>query len=72
MLTAIIAQKLSKSLDFKQYSPSVVYTCGLLLYIGILVLAFLTAKLNGIMFRCQTQKNYISKAILNQFRRKPL
>lgn len=67
MLTAITAQKLSKSLDFKQYSPSVVYTCGLLLYIGILVLAFLTpAKLNGIMFRCQTQKNCISKAIRDQ------
>lgn len=53
LATAVAAQKLAIREDFNELPPSVVYNCGLLLYIGILVAAYLFPdELNAALFRC--------------------
>jgi len=52
--TAVAGQQLACRNDFHAYSPSTVYNCGLLLYIGMLVAAYLfPVELNAIIFRCR-------------------
>lgn len=52
--TAVAGQQLACRNDFQAYSPSTVYNCGLLLYIGMLVAAYLfPVELNAIIFRCR-------------------
>lgn len=54
LVTAVVAQKLAIQNDCGRHSPSTIYNCGLLLYIGMLVAAFLFPdELNAILFRCQ-------------------
>lgn len=54
LATAVIGQKLASNNGFQSYSLCTVYNCGLLLNIGMLVVAFLfTDELNAIFFRCQ-------------------
>ena len=52
LLTAVTAQKIANNQNLTQFSPGTIYTSGLLLYIGVLVLAFLMPKeLNDILNR---------------------
>lgn len=53
LVTAVAAQKLAERHNFHVWPPSTVYNCGLLLYIGILVTAYLfPEELNAVIFRC--------------------
>lgn len=53
LVTAVAAQRLAMRHSADELSPATVYNCGLLLYIGMLVIAFLLPdELNAIFFCC--------------------
>ncbi|MDD1621912.1 MAG: HDOD domain-containing protein, partial [Methylococcaceae bacterium] len=57
LLTALAAQKLAVGNKLQQFSPATIYTSGLLLYIGVLVLGYLIPEeLNAILQR--SEKNH--------------
>ena len=66
LTTAVAGQKLAAASDFRIYPPSTIYNCGLLLYIGVLVLAYLAPEeLNPILFRSQQKTPFsVSKEII--------
>ncbi len=68
MLTAAAGQKLAILNEFRAYPSSTVYNCGLLLYIGVLVLAFLVPdQLNLVLLRCkQNQSLRLGDEIVRQ------
>lgn len=64
LLTAVTAQKIANVQNLKQFSPGTIYTSGLLLYIGVLVFAFLLPeKLNSILCRCKKNATSVGEEI---------
>ncbi len=62
LLTAIAAQKLACHNKLQQFPPSTVYTCGLLLYIGMLVLGYLIPeKLDVILQRSKKNRTSVGE-----------
>lgn len=54
LLTAVAGQRLASRTGYQNNSSATVYNCGLLLYIGMLVTAYLfPEELNAIFFRCK-------------------
>lgn len=68
LLTAIVAQKLAKSANLKDFAPSTFYTSGLLLNIGMLVLAYLIPEdLNAVLQRCKKNQTAVGEEVCLQF-----
>lgn len=65
LLTAVAAQKLAiGQSNLKQFSPATVYTSGLLLYIGMLVLGYLMPEqLNDILLRSNKNHSCVGEEI---------
>ncbi len=68
LLTAVVAQKLAARNGLQSYSPSTVYTCGLLLSIGVLILAFLFPEdMDSVFERCRRQSLAVGDQINREF-----
>lgn len=68
LLTAVAGQKLATRSALQNYSPSTVYTSGLLLSIGVLILAFLFPEdMDAIFERCRRQSLAVGEEISREF-----
>jgi HD-like signal output (HDOD) protein len=64
LLTAIAAQKLSAGNKLKDFPSSTVYTSGLLLYSGMLILGYLVPEeLNEFLQRCEKNRTLVGREI---------
>ena len=68
LVTALVAQKLAVYLDNELMTPSIVYTSGLLLNIGILVAVYiLPVEMNNVFADSERTKGAVSKQMLESF-----
>lgn len=68
LTTAFAAQKLASAQKPQLFPPAIIYTSGLLLYIGILVMAYLYPEdLQSVLLRAQSQRLAVSEEILRKF-----
>jgi HD-like signal output (HDOD) protein len=68
IFTAVAAQRLAKANNHQRYTPATIYTCGLLLYIGVLVLAYIfPEELDAIITQSKTQGVSVDSEIKRHF-----
>ncbi len=68
LLTASAAQKLAAGNKLHDFPSSTVYTSGLLLYSGMLILGYLMPEeLNGLLHRCEKNRTPVGQEIKLQF-----
>ena len=68
LITALVAQKLAMHLDNELMAPSIVYTSGLLLNIGLLAAVYIfPAEMNNVFADSERTEGAVSKQMLEHF-----